>query len=513
MNLLEEFNKYLNEAKEQLDISILPASKYLTSNAKIQKFFETPVLIEHKTDGVKITVIYTGNSERPWVFAYKGMIIYNGEYEYASKAALKKSSISNSQFQVILDHFSKIPLSSLSSIKPSQEFFIEFLMRKPTLSSNYERSHGMVLIARSPTVWSEKFGRLISKPKDFITEDRDVYAKILKIDVPQVLFSGILGSDKMFQNGIKNQELSSLYKQHSKSFNWSDYNILLGQVQELFLAVESKYGGKEEGIIAKFMDGTGTLIKFQQSYQVDQQARAAIKDKWRGTPEQEDQYFKEVRLVALDIINQIDLTAKRTLQEFLSIASKMLKEAKFKIEHPIKEKIHVQDDIYNTIKMVITKKMKGNNGALYLGKFRILSSAHYKIIKDAFAVYDHVVVAVVTSAETKDTKDLRERMLKAAFPKLEIVHTNNGNLFTIMNKSSSNINVVLAGSDRVASYRKILEKNPDLRVREIPRTDEDISATKIVQAIREDNINSFKEMTPKEVWSFYEELRRVYGNA
>jgi nicotinamide mononucleotide adenylyltransferase len=504
-----DFKQILLEA-EMLDISIVSAKKYLTSDAKIQKFFETPVRIEEKLDGVKISVIKTNNPERPWVFAYKGSVIYDGEFEYASKSALKKSSISNSQFQIILDHFKMLPKASVDKIKPNTEFFIEFLMRKPTLSSNYEKSHGMVLIAYSPTVWSEKFGRLISKPKDFITDDREEKAKLLKLSVPAVIFEGIMGSDKMFQNGIKNNGLNSLYNEQSKSFSWSHYDILLGQVQNLFLALESSFGGKPEGVVVKYLDGSGTLLKFQQEYQIDQTARAAIKDKYRGTPEEEDMYYKQVRLVALDIINHMEIT--KDLPGMLSEFSKRLKAQRIDIEHGVKVKVNILDDIFNTGKMVITKKMKGNNGALYLGKFRVLTAAHYKIIKDAFAVYDHVVVALVSSAETKDTRELRERMLMTAFPKLEIVNVQNGNLFTIMNKASSNINVILAGSDRVASYTKMLEKNPDIRVREIKRTDEDISASKVVEALNKDDINTFKKMVDKSIWPFYEELRRVYAN-
>jgi len=503
------FKDILLEA-EMLDISIVAAKKYLTSDAKLQKFFETSVRVEHKTDGVKVNVIKTNNPEQPWVFAYKGSIIYNGEFEYASKAALKKSSISNSQFQIILDHFKMLPSSAVDIIKPNTELFIEFLMKKPTLSSNYKRSHGMVLIAYSPTTWSEKFGRLISKPKDFITEDRDEKAKILKLDVPQLLFEGVMGSKKMFENGIKNNTLKDLFNTDANSFAWADYDILLGQIQHLFLTVESKYGGVEEGVVIKYLDSSGTLLKFQQEYQVDQVARAAIKDKYRGTPEEEDLYYKQVRLIALDIINHMEIN--KDLPGMLSEFSKRLKLQRIDIEHNVKVKVNIQDDIFNTGKMVITKKMKGNNGALYLGKFRVLTSAHYKIIKDAFAVYDHVVVALVSSPETKDTRELRERMLLTAFPKLEIINSQNGNLFTIMNKASSNINVILAGSDRVSGYTKMLEKNPDIRVREIKRTDEDTSASKVVQALKDDNINKFKEMTPKEIWPFYDELRRVYAN-
>ena len=312
----EQFIKFINETKAQLDISILSAKKYLTSDAKLRAFFETPVIIESKTDGIKINVFYTGDSENPWILSYKGMIIYSGEYAYASKAAIKKSSISNSQFDIILNHFKKIDLQKLVqfNLRPGHEFFIEFLMRKQTLSSNYERSHGMVLIAHSPSKYKEKFGRIYSQAKDFITEDREAFAKVMKLDVPQKLFEGVLGSDKMFQNGIKNNNLLSLYRNHSKSFNFTDYKILFNQISELFLEVESKYGGKEEGVIVKYNDGSGTILKIQQEYQVDQNARNAIKDKFRGSPDEEEVYYKHVRLVALEIINQIDLTTKRNLQ-------------------------------------------------------------------------------------------------------------------------------------------------------------------------------------------------------
>lgn len=511
MSLTNEFIsslKTLNEA-EMLDISILSAQKYLTSDAKITKFFETPVKVEHKTDGIKCTLIYTGEEDRPFIIAYKGMIIYDGEFQYASKSSLKNKSISNSQFQIIIDHLKNIPSSSIKVIPKDTEFQIEFLMRKQTLSSNYERSHGMVLISHSKTKWSEKFGRLVSNPRGFDISKREEYAKILKIDVPLVLFEGIMGSEKMFENGIKNKDLKDIFMKHRSSLNFSDYRMLLQGITDMFLEVESRYGGKEEGVVLTFNDGL--ILKIQQSYQVDQVARTAIKDKWRGTPEEEDLYYKQVRLVALDIINHIEIG--KNLEDSLKDFSARLKTTKIDFTHPVKEKINIQDDIFNTGKMIITKKLKGNNGALFLGKFRVLSNMHYDIIKKGFAVYDQMVVALVTSTETKETKELRERILKAAFPKLEIVHSTNGNIFTIMNKSNTNINVILAGTDRVAGYKKMIEKNPDLRVREIERTDEDVSASKIIEAIRADNKGLFMEMTPKEIHPFYTELRRVYAGA
>jgi hypothetical protein len=44
-------------------------------------------------------------------------------------------------------------------------------------------------------------------------------------------------------------------------------------------------------------------------------------------------------------------------------------------------------------------------------------------------------------------------MIEKAFPDIEIVHHSTGNLFSIMNKATKNINVILAGSDRVSAYK------------------------------------------------------------
>ena len=49
----QNFRDFLNEAKEQLDISIQSADKYLTSQKKIEELLTSEVEIEHKTDGIK----------------------------------------------------------------------------------------------------------------------------------------------------------------------------------------------------------------------------------------------------------------------------------------------------------------------------------------------------------------------------------------------------------------------------------------------------------------------------
>jgi hypothetical protein len=71
-------------------------------------------------------------------------------------------------------------------------------MSKPTLSSNYDTKHKMVLIGSSKSTWEESYGKLRTKPTGFSTENRNQYAKELKIDIPQVLFQGTMGSQITF---------------------------------------------------------------------------------------------------------------------------------------------------------------------------------------------------------------------------------------------------------------------------------------------------------------------------
>ena len=106
-----DFLKYLSEAKDQLDISIQSADKYLTSDKKKLELLSVPVKVEHKTDGIKITLIYidnTGDFTKDWIVSYKGEIQYPGEFDFSSRTAIKRSSVANAQFQLIFDHLKKI---------------------------------------------------------------------------------------------------------------------------------------------------------------------------------------------------------------------------------------------------------------------------------------------------------------------------------------------------------------------------------------------------------------------
>lgn len=500
------FYQYLSEAKEQLDISIQAAGKYLTNDSKIEEFLTSNVQVEHKTDGVKLTVIKKSNNGnlKDYIFAYKGNVLYNEEFDYQPLTKIKRESIGASQFRTVFRHFDKL---SKNSIPVGTELFIEFLMTKPTLSSNYSTKHKMVLIGYSKSQYEEKFGKLKTMPQGMEMSLRDRYAKELKIDVPQFLFDGVMGSQIQFEKGIQNPLLQSEFNSRKNSMNWDNPKLLLDDLRQLFLDIESKYGGKEEGVVMKY---NGRLLKWQQEYQLDKEARNKIKMQYKEDDwDTENLYWKNVQRVALDIVNGF-VIKNRPLPELMNELALVMKRLKLDFSHSKKTEAIIKDDIQLTAKTQIIKKMRGNNNALILGKFRVLTEGgHYKLIKRASTLYDNVVVCIVTSKDTADTKELRTKMMEKAFPNVEIIHHSNGNLLSIMNKSPININVVYAGTDRVKSYQDQLKTSLGVNVRELPRTDDDISASKVIQNIEDKDF--FMKNTPKALHSMYDEIKRVYS--
>lgn len=494
---------------DRLDISILAANKFLNSSKKLEWFFNTPVEIEAKTDGVKVTALKIADDGdlSDWIIAYKGHILYSEEFNYNSDDNIKKSSIGSSQFKIVLDHFKSL---GKTSIPVGTELQLEYLMRKPTLSSNYERPHGIVLIGYSKSTYTAEFGILKTKNSGMKTEKRDVYAKELKLNVPLKIFDGVLSSKEEFERGILAKDLKIAFNKFKEFFDFSDYTDTYNRLSSLLLGIPSVFGGKEEGVVLKFSDGK--ILKIQQDYQLDQVKRAEIKNKWKESDESsENQYWENVKGSAYDIFYKID--KKKSLSDMLSQMSSLLKRYELNYTHSKKNETIIKDDIELNVKTLILKSLKGNNGCLVLGKFRVLTKAHFNLIKLATKEFDKVLVCLVSSKDTAKTEDLRLRMLEVALKqfgnKVQIVKSSNGNLLRIISNSDFNINAVYAGSDRVSDYEKQLKNVLGMKVKELVRTDEDISATKVIANIN--NEKYFKQNTPKEIHFLYSDILKAYS--
>lgn len=507
LNTLEEIQD-LNEINESmLDISIKAQDKVLKNKAQREEFLSSKQVIYHKTDGIKLTVLKIQNEGKltDYIFQYKGSILYPEEYEYETDFTVKQKSVGTSQFQLVFKHFNSL---GKNTIPVGTELFIEYLMNKPTLSSNYSTTHKMVLIGYSKSSWDVKFGKLKTSPSSFETVKRPVYQRELNIDTPQKLFSGILGYEKSFEQGILNNNLKKEFQVRKNSIVWDNPELLIQSISEMLLQVESKYGGKEEGVVIYYGN---EIIKFQQEYQLDQNARRQIKAKFQDTPENENTYWNNVNRVQNEI--QFHVGKRRgLLPQRLKEMSLMLKTYKLDFTHPKKTEVNIKDDIQLNCKTLIIKDLRGNNGQLVLGKFRVLTKdGHVKLINKALREFDQVTVCLVTSKETKETRELRLNMLKQVFgnnPKVNIIEHSSGNLIGIINKSPININQVIQGSDRVQAYQNQLTKMIGVSVQELQRDDGQISQSEVISKL--DDENFFKKSTPPEVHKFYNELKDFY---
>lgn len=494
---------------ENLDISILAADKVLKNDSSISEFLQSTVSVYQKTDGVKLTVVKIGNTGtlEDYVFAYKGSILYNEEYGYEPEHSVKKTSIGTSQFGLVFKHFSKL---GKNAIPVGTELAIEFLMKKPTLSSNYEKPHGLVLIGYSKTEYDVRFGKFKSIPGKFETEKRTTYASMLNIDTPVKLFYGKLGDIKSFESGITNELLKSKFEKIKFTMHWDNQERLIKDISELFLDIESAYGGKEEGVVIEYDD---KIIKFQQSYQLDQSARREIKAKIKGSDEQESEYWKNVNEVSKKIASKIGNSG--SLKDLLKKLSSELSSIKLEFSHPKKTTLNIKDDIQLSAKTLIIKSLPGNNGCLILGKFRVLTkTGHVKLIESALSKFDSVVICLVSGKDSQDTRELRLKALNILYEnnkKVKIIEANSGNVSTIIAKSPVNINSVYAGSDRIETYAKQLKTIQGTEIVELERNDSDISASKVIDNLSD--FEFFKKSVPIKLCKLYQEYVNAYGDS
>lgn len=497
----------LNETKDQLDISILSADKYLTSDKKLQELLDSPCVIEAKTDGVKLTVLKVNDKGNlnDYIFAYKNSILYPEEFDYQTITATKMQSIGSSQFKLVFRHFAKL---EKNTIPVGTELQVEYLMNKPTLSSKYKHPHGMVLIGYSKSTYTAEFGKLKTKNSGMHTEKRDQYAKMLKINVPLKIFEGILGAPNTFERGIISKDLAGIYSQSKNAMHWENIQDTWNNIKQMLLSIPSAFGGTEEGVVIKY---NNMLLKVQQSYQVDQTARAKIKAQFReDDKDKENLYWKNVNLCSLKLVQGVKVS---NINQALQDLALRLKRLKLDFGHSKKSDVNIKDDIQLSAKNLLLRGMKGNNGCLILGKFRVLTSGHAKLIKTALKQFDRVCVCLVSSKDTKETFDLRLKMMKNFTEqfgnKVEIISYNTGNILGILRSVPFNVNGVYAGSDRVADYQRQLSSMFGMNVHEIPRNDADISATKVIENIQ--NEDYFQKNTPREIWKMYPEILKTYS--
>ena len=549
-----QFNRNLIlEAKNEgmLDISIPSVQKSFKSDSAIEKFLEMNFRIEEKTDGVKVNLLRTDTPFNPkdytknWIVSYKNNILYPYEFDSAKDDTIKKESHGISQYKFIHKILSKVQ-SKLKNIPENHEFFLEYLMRKPTLTRSYseEGLHTVILLAHSPCSYKISNGTVITHPTSFLQNDvlATEFSNITKIHLPPLIFNGPLTINKngirVFNaEGILSEKLRTRYDV-LKEDKLLDEGIRTGGqdalavLAELFTSYDSEFGGTQiEGSVL-YNEASGKYYKFTLAEQYSKELRSSIKQSYSGTEEEQKEYYTQLEDKADTIFDNLDKSVPYEDQLY-TVSNLVYKENLDAIYNPKKTNHNKQDDLYLKLKLMIMDSLDPHSAftvkqeiknktelGFFVGKMRILSIAHVNIIKDALKKNPKgLIIGLVDTSKLGLSFNDRKNIINKLFGnKVKIVKTDNANFARILEPFKNVVSTVFCGQDNETSYSKQLEQfnnknntNIILDVADRNDKEDEISATKIESFIRADNKEEFKVLVPKEEWSYWDKLREIFS--
>lgn len=308
---------------------------------------------------------------------------------------------------------------------------------------------------------------LLSVENHWNDAETEKYAKILQLKTPRVLASGNFEKE------------------------------ILPKIEE-FMNAESVFGGIEEGIVLTFENGE--KFKLLQPDQHDLAKRREIKASFYESPEYYIKINKEIQ----------------NLPNLNNISWKYIRD---NIKLPKSEKLTHLQQIEDALERALAyKEMLDKGVGLILGKFRVFTKEHEKLVKKALAEKDikKVVICMVTSKDTEYSRALRMEMLKKfkdsfkTSKEIEIIEHSSGNLYSIFKKIGVNPLKLYCGTDRVESYRKMVA-HLFTKVIETKREQDSISATKALANI--ENKAEWDKIVSTSLRSMYDEIKRFYlGN-
>jgi cytidyltransferase-like protein len=198
----------------------------------------------------------------------------------------------------------------------------------------------------------------------------------------------------------------------------------------------------------------------------------------------------------------------------------------FMLHNKIKTKISVNEAL--TVKHVEQGKELVN---MFVGRFQPFTLGHAKVLEAIHKENGYPVVVFLIKAKSKKkgdefrkpySEDLQIKMFKQVqrqykFLK-EIIVLDRGAIDYMFNELRPKYEPVLwgTGSDRMTSYgyqvnndsyRDQLNVRSDFGLFEIPRNDDNISATQVRNALLDNNEKEFKKTTPKAIHKMYDTLK------
>lgn len=468
---------------------------------KVQKthdLLNAQVTVVPKFDGVKLTLWrndkpYSSDYRDNWVVAYKNQILHPEEFVGLTEEFIRNESIGVSQYAVV-HNFLRDNHGAYKDIPTEHEFFVEFIIRKPTITRDYDRFHELVLLRAAHSTAIIEGGMIYTNPSN----DWVDLSEAMRMVTPQVVFKGSMGSIESFEHGIKSAELMDEFKRRRAAFDYTNPERTMTFIKELFLSLPSVFGGKEEGVV---INSGESFFKIIQEDQHDEAIRNEKKSRWRGSVDEEKEYWFEVACLA-EQIAEVD----GTLQERLQVARKSANEQGILPWHPKKTQGQIRDDLFLSTKHRILAGLKENQNALFLGKIRVLTNAHTSAIQHGLNEFHSVTVALTSGKNMKVPFSLRKKMIESVFPQVDVIEVKSGNLLRAIQKCKRPISAVIAGSDRAEGYRSQLARGSQV-VLEMKRdmdSPENVSATKALESREQ-----FMKMTPKQIHPFFDELWKI----
>jgi len=167
---------------------------------------------------------------------------------------------------------------------------------------------------------------------------------------------------------------------------------------------------------------------------------------------------------------------------------------------------------------------------IFVGRFQPFTLGHVKVFKKMHKENGYPVVVYMVRGGKADPEkrpfdeDLQQAMfakMKKQYPFLEASYVvPNGAIDTLYSAARPAYEPMMwgYGTDRKKAYTGMIDKkayrdqlgvHPEFKGFEIPRTGENISASKVRNALKIDDEKTFKQLTPKSIHSFYKTLQNT----
>lgn len=497
---------------DMLDISIPKADKYFNLN--------TNYTIEEKTDGVKLTLFrndkpYSKNLADNWIVAYKNNILHPSEFKSVTSKKAKEQGFGISQYRLVFDHLIKVHKNA-KEIPTNTEFFVEFLMRKPTLTRDYENKHGMILIGYSHNVKVDKKSdfRLYTKDTKLNQDLNSHYADILELDLPKTVFDGNFSSFAEMKKGAQSDAFKSIIRKNKAELDELYLNDKQDElkkfIENMLLNIPSVYGGKTEGVVLKDKE-SGRMYKFLQSDQHDKDVRAAVKQKYSMDKEKENEYFTEIKNIAKQILKVID-TSKSHSEVLAEISEAVHKRKLPKGMHTKKSDHQIKEDLHLTIKMQYEKMLHG--WAAIVGKFRIVTKEHVNMIEYALDKYKGASVMIVTGSREKKLAEANKEILEEIFKgkPVEFFIASTGNIIALERKTRNPIVAYVCGPDRKTDYQNQLTNANNDSIVDVydGGKREEVSASNAELFLKRDDLQQVKKIVHPVAYKHIDKWKRFY---